>query len=124
MNIFQKIFTFTPLLVTFLKGHQLFITRQFAKAIIKFEKCLANPKFHNDLLFSFHGQALAAEGRLQEAHPFLLKACKDYDKDDWSFDSEFALETAKNCIEALKHCCQQLSINEGNQYFDKQLKIK
>lgn len=124
MNGFQKIITFPFSMITFLKGHQLFIKRRYAQAIFKFEKCLANPKFQNDLLFSFHGQALADEGRLQEAHPFLVKACESYEKDNWVFEDEFTTENAKKCIEALKHTCKHLSSVEGSQYFDKKPKMK
>ncbi|MBM9616879.1 hypothetical protein JWJ90_21690 [Desulfobulbus rhabdoformis] len=117
MNLIKKIFILTPLLVTFLKGHQLFISRDFNGAILKFEKCLSSPNFHHDLLFSLHGQALAAVGRLQEAHPYLLKACENYEKDGWQFKDESISKTAENCINALKHTCHHLGTNEGSQYF-------
>ncbi len=124
MNIFQKFICFTPLMMTFLKGHQMFIKRNFSGAILKFEKCLKHPKFHHDLLFSLYGQSLSAIGRLQEGHRYLIKACEFYESEGWEVESQVAYDNAVNCLNALKHTCHHLNLDEGKKYIDKQIKIK
>lgn len=111
-------------MVTFLKGHQLFIKRNFTEANTKFEKCVKNKNFHHDLFFSIYGQSLCATGRLQEGHKYLLKACKSYETDGWEFENQFALDIASNCLNALKHTCQHLNLDEGKQYTDNKLNLK
>jgi tetratricopeptide (TPR) repeat protein len=124
MNLFKKIFFFIPTMVSFLKGHQMFNERNYSGAILKFEKCLKHPKFNNDLLFSLYGQALCASGKLSEAHKYLKKACDSYESGGWLFESEFSYNLASNSIDALKHSCEQLGIDEGKEYFSKRLEIK
>jgi hypothetical protein len=124
MNIFQRVLYFIPLMLTFLKGHQLFIERNFSEANRKFEKCLKHSRFHHDLLFSLYGQSLCATGRLQEGHSYLLKACESYESEGWEFKDRFALDNATNCVNALRHTCHHLNLDEGKQYFDKPLNIK
>lgn len=124
MNIFQKFIKLTPTMVTFLKGHQLFIKRNFSEANLKFEKCLKNPTFHHDLLFSIYGQSLCATGRLEEGHKYLIKACEFYENEQWEFEDQFAFDNATNCINALKHTCHHLNLDEGKQYLSNKLIIK
>jgi len=106
-----------------LKGHQLFIKRKFIEANLKFEKCLKNPNFQNDLLFSLYGQSLCAVGRLQEGHSFLLKACKFYESEKWAFDNQFAYDIATNCLNTLRQTCHHLNLTDGAQYIGKELII-
>lgn len=110
-------------MLVFLKGHQLFIKQNFEQANLKFEKCLKNPKLHHDLLFSLYGQSLCATGRLKEGHEYLLKACKLYQADGWRFEDQFSFDNARNCLDALKHTCHHLNLEEGVQYLDSKLKI-
>jgi tetratricopeptide (TPR) repeat protein len=83
MNFFQKILTFFPSMYIYLKGVRFFNERNYSDAIQKFDKCLKHPKFQNDQLFSYYGQALCAVGRLEESHKHLMKACGPYKNEGW-----------------------------------------
>ena len=124
MNSFQKIISFFPLVVTYLRGHQLFIKRRFGEAIPKFEKCLKHPKFHFNLLLSLYGQSLCATGRLGEGHKYLMEVCKTYESEGWEFKDQFSYDNALKCIDALEQTFELLQIEEGREFTEKQPKVK
>lgn len=111
-------------MMAYLRGARLFQERNFADAVIFFEKCMQHPKFNNELIFSYYGQALCADRRADDGHKYLLKACEAYDEDGWIFHDEFNYILAKNTIDALKHTNELLGLDIGNEYLNKELHLK
>jgi tetratricopeptide (TPR) repeat protein len=124
MNTFRKILSYLPTMVAYLRGGRFFREGNYADAVKNFEKCLQHPKFNNELIFSYYGQALCAAGRADNGHKYLIKACEAYEKEGWIFRDEFTFNLAKNTIDALKHTNELLGFNIGNEYFNKQLYLK
>jgi tetratricopeptide (TPR) repeat protein len=124
MNTLKNILTFMPALYTYLKGVTFFHRRDYEIAIQKFEKCLKHPKFQNEQLFSFYGQALCAADRLEEARGYLLKACEFYRERSWVFEKSIEYNLAKKTISALKYICEHSDNDAGREYFDISPQIK
>jgi tetratricopeptide (TPR) repeat protein len=124
MNTFRKILSYVPTMIAYLRGCRMFQEGNYTNAVINFEKCLQHPKFNDELIFSYYGQALCAAGRAEKGLNYLLKACKGYDNEGWIFRDEFTYNLAKNTIDALKHTNEQLGSKIGREYLDKEMFLK
>lgn len=124
MNAVVKYLTFIQTLIKYLKGGMFVYEGQFDKAIKKLKPCLDHPSFQNELLYSYYGQALCGQGKLDEGHKYLIKACKEFEKIGWCFGTEYKHNLANNTLNALKHVLNHTSIIEGKEFLDKVIKVK
>ncbi len=102
MNIIVKYFTLFPTFTKYLKGGMLFHKGKYSSALNKFDTCIKHPSFQHELTYSYYGQTLCALGRLGEGHKFLIKACREFEKDGWAFESDYSQNLAQNTFNALR----------------------
>ena len=95
MNRILRSITFWPTFNSLLKGGLLYKENKYEAAIVRLDKCLKNPRFHNELLYSYYGLSLFHLGQIDKAKEY-------FEALNWQLENENDFNLANEVVNALE----------------------